>query len=570
MPGGLLNLRGRLLRLLLTPMLALFGLSGMVSYALALHYAGSVYDGWLYDSVNSLTVMVEPGINGPVLNLPLRAARMFEWDVTDSVYYKVSGERSGLIAGRDNLPDPPPHAGVYRNASIYDGRVDGRSVRIAALHLDAERLGEPVTVEVAETVGKRQDMARQILLSVLLPQTVLILAATLAIWLGIRVGLAPLASLAAGLPEESAPPDPATRWARLRTLRRPMLGIVLVMAAAGLIPLMRQWTGAPFWMVFLGAVIASAWVGGTVAGWVAVILSVLTVEYFFIRPYYSFGVSSQDMPYFVAFVASMIAGNWFGNWRRNADLTMRRAREEMELRLRAGSVKLETAQRRFAADAAHQLRTPLTALKLNLEEASRETNIESMRRQLLDASQAADRVTRLSNQLLLLARTEPTALAAMPFEPFDLAALAAEIGAEWVPRALEKDIDLSLSAPPQPILLSGSRVLMAEVFNNLLENAIKYHPGGGRIAVTVSAVPMVCFRVDDDGPGIPPALRERAQKRFYRLDRSGVEGSGLGLAIAQEIVAAHGGRLSLGEGLDGKGLGVRVEFPPDAARAGGG
>jgi two-component system, OmpR family, sensor histidine kinase TctE len=277
-------------------------------------------------------------------------------------------------------------------------------------------------------------------------------------------------------------------------------------------------------------------------------------------------VASQDMPYFLAFTASMLAGNWFGNWRRNTDLTLRRTRDEMELRLKTGSAELETAQRRFAADAAHQLRTPLTALKLNLEQAARETSIESMRRQLVDASQAADRVTRLSNQLLLLARTEPKALAAMPFEPFDLAALAAEVGAEWVPRALQKDIDLSLSAPPPPVLLRGSRVLMAEVFNNLLENAIKYHPGKGHIAVTVSAQPLG-FRVDDDGPGIPPALRERAQKRFYRLDRSGVEGSGLGLAIAQEIVTAHGGALSLGEGLNGKGLGVRVEFPVDAGRA---
>lgn len=568
MAGGLLNLRGRLLRLLLTPMLALFGLSGLVSYALALHYANSVYDGWLYDSLNSLALMVEPGDKGPVLNLPQRAARMFEWDVSDSVYYKVSGDK-GLIAGRASLPDPPAGARAYRNASIYDGSIDGRGVRIAALRLSEAQLGQPVTVEVAETIGKRQDMARQILLSVLLPQTVLILAATVAIWLGIRVGLAPLASLAAGLPEEPQPPDPVGRWQRLRALRRPMLGVMLVMLAAGMIPLIRQWIGAPFWMVFLVAVITSAWVGGAVAGWVAVILSVLTVEYFFIRPYYSFGVSSQDMPYFIAFIASMIAGNWFGNWRRSANLTMQRAREEMELRLRAGSAELEMAQRRFAADAAHQLRTPLTALKLNLEQASRETSIESMRRQLLDASQAADRVTRLSNQLLLLARTEPKALAAMPFEPFDLAALAAEIGAEWVPRALEKDIDLSLSAPPQPILLSGSRVLMAEVFNNLLENAIKYHPGGGHIAVTVSAQPMLRFGVDDDGPGIPPALRERAQKRFHRLDRSGAGGSGLGLSIAQEIVTAHGGRMTLGEGLNGRGLGVRVEFPADLGRAAG-
>lgn len=565
MAQGATGLRGRLLRLLLTPLLALFGVSGFASYALALHYADSVYDGWLYDSANSLASLVERGERGPMLDLPQPAARLFEWDVADATYYRISSASHGLIAGRADLPAATPDFQTYHNARLYDGTVDGRPVRIAELELPAQQFGEAVSVQVAETEAKRRAMAREILLGVLLPQLLLICAAAAAIWFGIQLGLAPLADVAARLDghgvqhAQGGIPGKAGLW--MRVVGDPMFGAGLVVIALGLMLLLRGRINLPFSLLFLSVVIASAWIGGRLLGWIAAILCTLAVQYFFLRPYHSFAVAHEETPYFVAFMVSMLAGNWFGIWRKNMDLTLRRARDELEGRIQAGSMQLESAQRRFVADAAHQLRTPLTALKLNIEQAMQEASADGMRQTLAEASRAADRVVRLSNQLLLLARTEPKALAAVPFEPFDLVALASEIGADWVPRALRKDIDITLQAPQRRVELRGSRVLIAEVFNNLLENAVKYHPGGGRIAIILPTQAAPGFIVSDDGPGIPAARRQDVLKRFYRGERSGADGSGLGLSIVHEIVQAHRGTLSLGDGLDGRGCSVRVEFP---------
>ncbi|MBV8062391.1 MAG: sensor histidine kinase [Nevskia sp.] len=560
------GLRGRLLRLLLTPLLALFGVSGFASYAVALHYANSVYDGWLYDSANSLSLLVERDERGKLsLDLPQPAERLFEWDVADTTYYQVAGTASGLVAGRADLPPQPPGFEQYRNAHLYDGVIGGHPVRIAALDLPASQLGETVTVQVAETKSKRRAMAHQILFGILVPQLLLIAAAAAAIWFGIQLGLAPLADVAARLdgPESPHAPGGAPGWSGVlqRVVGDPMFGAALVVVALGLIVVLRGRINMQFSLLFLTAVIASAWLGGRMLGWLMAILCTLAFEYFFTHPYNSFILERGEAPYVAAFMVSMIAGNWFGIWRKNMDLALRGAREELESRIQTGSIKLETAQRRFVADAAHQLRTPLTALKLNIDEAMKESEVESMRQMLGQASLAADRVVRLSNQLLLLARTEPSALAEVPFEPFDLAALAREVGADWVPRALQKNIDLTLQAPERRVELSGSRVLVAEVFNNLLENAIKYHPGGGRIAIVLPAQANPGFVISDDGPGIPAAQRQSVLKRFNRGERSSADGSGLGLAIVHEIVKAHGGSLSLGDGLDGHGCSVRVDFP---------
>ncbi|MDB5987736.1 MAG: sensor histidine kinase [Nevskia sp.] len=228
---------------------------------------------------------------------------------------------------------------------------------------------------------------------------------------------------------------------------------------------------------------------------------------------------------------------------------------------------LLVSQRLFIADAAHQLRTPLTALKLNIEHAQAETTLEGVRPLLAQLRISAERAARLSNQLLSLARTEPEASEALSVERLDLCALARDIGAEWVPRALAKRIDLSFSADAAHVNVDGDPMLLREALNNLLDNALKYHPGGGAIVVSVATSPRPSVSIIDDGPGIPPELRAQVFTRFHRGDRSGnVEGSGLGLAIVQGIAQAHGGQVSLHEGIDGKGVGVRFELPLPASR----
>ncbi|WP_116135773.1 sensor histidine kinase [Trinickia diaoshuihuensis] len=223
-------------------------------------------------------------------------------------------------------------------------------------------------------------------------------------------------------------------------------------------------------------------------------------------------------------------------------------------------VRLKTAldaQRKFIADAAHQLRTPLTAVKLHAEQAANARDPNQTLSAVHELRAAADRAVRLSNQLLSLARAEPGAQAAR-FAELDIAALAFETGAEWVPRALAAHVDLGYqrldgAAQDKPLNVRGNPVLLREVIANLLDNALKYLPSArpdGNVTVTVGetadehGVRFAEIAVEDNGSGVPAALQADLFKRFFRGDAAdpGVEsGAGLGLAIVHDIVNLHGG-----------------------------
>jgi signal transduction histidine kinase len=221
--------------------------------------------------------------------------------------------------------------------------------------------------------------------------------------------------------------------------------------------------------------------------------------------------------------------------------------------------RLKTAldgQRKFIADAAHQLRTPLTAVKLHAEQAASAKDPTKVLEAVVELRAAADRAVRLSNQLLSLARAEPGEQAAR-FVEFDYAALAFETGAEWVPRALAVHVDLGfqrLDDPDNehPLTVRGNLVLVREVIGNLIDNALKYVPttrhDGARVTLTVTemldakAQRMGEIIVEDNGPGVPPDQQPDLFKRFFRGDGHGVEGgAGLGLAIVHDIMVLHGG-----------------------------
>jgi signal transduction histidine kinase len=221
--------------------------------------------------------------------------------------------------------------------------------------------------------------------------------------------------------------------------------------------------------------------------------------------------------------------------------------------------RLKTAldgQRKFIADAAHQLRTPLTAVKLHAEQAASTKDPSKVYEAVMELRAAADRAVRLSNQLLSLARAEPGEQAAR-FVEFDYAALAFETGAEWVPRALTAHIDLGfqrLDDPDNehPLTVRGNLVLVREVIANLVDNALKYVPtsrhDGARVTLTVTRIldrsgrAMGEIVVEDNGPGVPADQQRDLFKRFFRGDGHGVEGgAGLGLAIVHDIMVLHGG-----------------------------
>lgn len=231
--------------------------------------------------------------------------------------------------------------------------------------------------------------------------------------------------------------------------------------------------------------------------------------------------------------------------------------EELNDLLRRLGQALES-QRKFVADAAHELRTPLTAVRLQSQLLERAAGEEDRQQALQQIRASVDRAAHLVQQLLTLARLAPEATAAPA--TVDVGALASEVVAEYAPLALRAGLDLGL-AECAPAAVAGEAESLRVMLGNLVDNALRYTPRGGQIDVSVAAGAEVTVTVTDSGPGIPAADRERVFDRFYRRLGSGVDGSGLGLAIVREVVARHGGSVTLGEPEAGSGLRVEVRLP---------
>lgn len=230
-------------------------------------------------------------------------------------------------------------------------------------------------------------------------------------------------------------------------------------------------------------------------------------------------------------------------------------------------------QNRFVADAAHQLKTPVSGLKAQIELALRENDLPRIRHSLAQLYISADRLSRLVRQLLSLARNEPGALDSMQLQPLDLNAHALEVSMEWVPAALKRDIDLGFEGAEHPLMINADPDRLRELVNNLIDNAIRYSQQGGRVTVrTRQTADRQCqLAISDDGPSIPVAERERVFERFHRMLGTQEDGSGLGLAIVSEIATLHHARITLEEDTDGVGNTFSVFFPlrmPDAGAAG--
>jgi two-component system sensor histidine kinase TctE len=221
-------------------------------------------------------------------------------------------------------------------------------------------------------------------------------------------------------------------------------------------------------------------------------------------------------------------------------------------------------QKRFIADTAHQLRTPVAGLKAHIEVALREENVAQMKASLAHLYTSAERLSHLVTQLLSLARNEPHSARAEGFAQLDFNKLALETTAEWVAEAYRKNIDLGFESAGGEVPVLGDATRLTELINNLVDNAIRYTPPGGRVTVRVRAQARPQLVVSDDGPRIPPEERERVFERFHRLLGTHAEGSGLGLAIVRDIASLHEAEISLAEDADGVGNTFTVTFPPAA------
>ena len=424
---GLLTRLGPVLVLLLL-------LDALACYFTALHFANLVYDRWLIDSTRSLAQAVRAENGRIEFDLPRVALQIFQFDEVDKTYFKVVSGRRGFIAGEPGLPDAS--AVPVNGIRLAHASLAAQRVRVVATRIAPPGTGDAVTVTVAETLIKRNTLARDILLAMVAPQVALLGIASLLAWLGVSRGLKPLTDLAsqieardhnnmAPVPQEGLPRETRVLAARINELL---------------------------------------------------------------------------------------------------------ARLDSALR----------AQKRFVADAAHQLRTPLAAVMLHAERAQRAAEGASEREALLALLRSVERAGRMCQQLLSLARTDPEATNAVELKTLDLAALARRVGEEWVPRALKRDIDFGLIVPDRPVHITGDDRLLSELLSNLIDNALRYCTTAGRVSVIVEDGPQPKLAVQDDGPGIPEEERTRIFQRFYRMPGSTGDGCGLGLAIVDEIARLHG------------------------------
>jgi len=234
-----------------------------------------------------------------------------------------------------------------------------------------------------------------------------------------------------------------------------------------------------------------------------------------------------------------------------------------EQALRQAEATALQAQRDFTADAAHELRSPLTALSLQVQLLERAHDATGRAAALAELRGGIARAVHLVDQLLKLARLGPEVGSAT--EPVRLAELAARVLAEHAPLATAKAIDLGLGEVDPGLSVRGDPAGLRLLLSNLVGNAVRYTPDGGRVDVSVLAEgPQAWLVVSDTGPGIPADERGRVFDRFYRRPGETAEGSGLGLAIVRAVADRHGADVRLGVA-DGGGLRVEVRFPPAAA-----
>lgn len=221
-------------------------------------------------------------------------------------------------------------------------------------------------------------------------------------------------------------------------------------------------------------------------------------------------------------------------------------------------------EKRFAADAAHELRTPLAALKTQAQVALRTDDITERKEALNNVVEGVNRSTHITQQLLTMSRLVPDAHHLNDLSKINLPKLAAEIIANIAPYAVEKQIDIELETSQDNLVIQGNLTALSILIRNLVDNAIRYTPEGGNVLIKISHDNNnISLKVIDSGPGVPPELRNRVFERFFRVLGNKSPGSGLGLAIVQQIAKFHNATVTLDSPPSGNGLEIEVCFTID-------
>ena len=460
------SLRGQLLRWLILPLVLLVALNAVSLYRDALEAADVAYDRSLLSSTRALAERVSVQDGKVVANVPYVALDSFETDTLGRIYYKVTGLQGETVSGYDDLPPVPknvPRTDLYPAlVRFYHATYNGERVRIAALLQPVydDSMRGIALIQVGETLDARQALSRDILLSTLLRQALLVLAVAAMVWFAVRLVLRPLMLLKNEVETRALSDlsniDPALVHKEVRPLVAAMNGAM---------------------------------------------------------------ARTQDL------IAS---------------------------------------QRRFIADASHQLRTPLAVLKTQAELALRENDPAAMRAIVGSIAGTTDGAIHLANRLLTLARIEHGG-GSVPAAPVSLADVARQVGLELALPAVQKGIDLALEADADDqTTVPGQALLLHEMVSNLVDNAIRYTPAGGTVLLQVGrAGNEVLLAVSDSGPGIAAGDVDKVFMPFYRAQatlEANPGGTGLGLAIVRDIATLHGASVTLGESGQGPGLTVTVRF----------
>ena len=221
------------------------------------------------------------------------------------------------------------------------------------------------------------------------------------------------------------------------------------------------------------------------------------------------------------------------------------------------------AQKRFIANAAHQLRTPLAGIKMQTDLALRSVDHDERVAALNKIAAGTARTAHLISQLLVLARTEGAATDSLPFSAVDFGLIARDVVAAAYPNASTKQLDLGFDTPDAPVIVVGHAELLRELVSNLVDNAIRYTPAFGHITVRVLDRNGPILEIEDDGVGIAEAERELVFERFYRVIGGHEAGSGIGLAIVREIAVRHAATVSVTTPPGGVGSLFTVTFGRD-------
>ena len=447
-------------------------ISTVAGYFLTSHFINRTYDKALYRTALALADQVSLEELGLQVTLPQVAKDLLQFDEDDDVYFRIVGPTGDLIVTHTDLPLPK----VYPKDDkflYYDSALNAEKLRVVVYALPRIAGFAPNTdnnkvyVMVGETLKKRTLMANEILLSMLLPQLLIVLLVGALLFFGIKRGLLPLDRLKTELSQRNINDLSPVNHRKLPTELQPLL-------------------------------------------------------------------------------------NAFN-----------------DLLVRVGNTMAK--QQRFISDAAHQLKTPLAGLKTQAELALREKQPAKITHALGQINQASGNLSHLVNQLLSLTKVEPDGAVFVTFEIVNLGQLAQKVASDWVTVARQKSIDLGFSDNSrnvltqglliQDVLIQGNDVLLRELMNNLIDNAIRYTPAGGSITVGVkvdNATPV--FYVQDSGIGIPAENQPFVFERFYRVLGTQQEGCGLGLAIVQEIAERHGATVSVTSEGEGKGTLFLVRF----------